>query len=101
MKTAFEILSVSENVTDEAVKCAYLQKVKQYPPEQATEQFQQIRTAFEAIKDARSRVKYQLFHRPEADFDKLLVRAFDTEPTTTVDGDCLIKLLQSSVKNKL
>ena len=95
MKTAFEILGVTENVTDDAVKNAYLQKVKQFPPEQATEQFQEIRVAYEAIKDARSRVKYQLFHQPETDFNKLLERAFATDPTTNVDGDCLIRLLQS------
>lgn len=101
MKTAFEILGVQEDIADEAVKYAYLQKVKQYPPEQATEQFQQIRAAYEAIKDARSRVQYQLFHQPEADFDKLLERAFETVPATAVDGDCLIKLLQSGIEDKL
>ena len=101
MKTAFEILGVSEDVADEMVKRAYLLKVKQYPPELAPEQFQQIRGAFEAIKDARSRVKYQLFNQPEADFDKLLERAFETGPITVVDGGSLTKLFQSGVEDSL
>lgn len=101
MKTAFEILGVLEDVEDEMVKSAYLQKVKQYPPEKAPEQFQQIREAYEAIKDARSRVKYQLFHQPEADFDKLLVRAFETDPISAVNGECIIKMLKSGAEENL
>ena len=101
MKTAFEILGVSKDVEDEMVKSAYLRKVKQYPPEQASVQFQHIREAYEAIKDARSRIKYQLFHQPESDFDKLLERAFETDSITAVDGDCFTKLFQSGAEDRL
>ncbi len=97
MKTAFEILGVPENDEDERIKQAYLRKVKQFPPEKSPERFQQIREAYEAIKDARSRIQYQLFHQPDADFDKLLVRAFETDPISAVEADCQIKLLQSGV----
>ena len=97
MKTAFEILGVSEQADDKAIKRAYLKKVKQYPPEKATAQFEQIRNAYDALKDARSRVKYQLFHCPETDFDKLLEQAFETENSTAIEGDSLVKLFQSTV----
>lgn len=101
MKTAFEILGVSEQTDDAAVKRAYLQKVKQYPPERAAEQFREIRRAYEALKDARSRIDYQLFHQPEADIDQLLERAFDTGPVTAVDGGDWVKLLQVAVAESL
>ncbi len=101
MKTAFEILGVTEQAEDEAIKRAYLRKVRQYPPEQAAEQFRIVRQAYEAIKDAKSRINYQLFHQPEADFDKLLERAFDIGPITAVDGNDLVKLLQAGVEDSL
>ena len=57
MKTPFDLLGIPENATDEAIKKAYLQKVRQYPPERAPEQFQTIRAAFEAIKTQQQRLK--------------------------------------------
>ena len=100
MKTAFEILGVPEQVDDDTIRRAYLQKVKQFPPEQAAEQFQKIRDSYEVLKDLRSRVKYQLFHQPEADFDNLLLRAFETDADTAINGESFIKLLQASVDAK-
>ncbi len=103
MKTAFEILGVPQQVDDATVKRAYLQKIKQYPPEQAHVQFQQIRAAYEAIKDERSRVRYQLFHRFDADFDKLLDRAFATESTNLdcADKAWFMVLLQATAEDAL
>ncbi len=75
MKTPFDILGVSEDSTDKAIKKAYLQKVRQYPPERAPEQFQNIRAAFEDIKTQEQRLKYQLFHHEAPSLDALLERA--------------------------
>jgi len=62
MKTPFEILNVDEEANDDAIKQAYLCKVRQYSPEHAPLQFQQIRTAYETIQTAQQRIKYRLFH---------------------------------------
>lgn len=78
MKTPFDILGVSDDATDEAIKKAYLQKVRQYPPERAPEQFQKIRTAFEAIQTQHQRLKYQLFHHEPPSLGALLERALQT-----------------------
>ncbi|MEZ5671230.1 MAG: J domain-containing protein [Thiotrichaceae bacterium] len=64
MKTPFEILNVDETASDEAIKDAYLRKVKQYPPEHAPEQFQQIRAAYEQIRTETGRVQYYWFQVP-------------------------------------
>jgi len=101
MKTAYEILGIPPDQEDDAIKQAYLIKVKQYPPEQASEQFQKIRSAYEAIKDKKSRINYELFYQPEANFDKLLARAFENGPATAIDGDSLIKLLRSGIEESL
>jgi curved DNA-binding protein CbpA len=75
MKTPFDLLEIAENATDEAIKKAYLQKVRQYPPERAPEQFQAIRAAFEAIKTQEQRLKYQLFHNEPPSLNALLAHA--------------------------
>ncbi len=80
MKTPFDIISVSEDATDETIKKAYLQKVREYPPEQSPEQFQTIRTAFEAIKTQKQRLKYRLFHHEPPSLAALLERALQPEP---------------------
>lgn len=78
MKTPFDILGVPEDATDEAIKKAYLQNVRQYPPERAPEQFQNIRTAFEAIRTQHQRLKYQLFHHEPPSLAALLERTLQT-----------------------
>lgn len=79
MKTPFDIIGVSEDATDETIKTAYLQKVRQYPPERAPEQFQTIRTAFEAIKNQEKRLKYRLFHHEPPSLAALLERVLQPE----------------------
>lgn len=94
MKTAFEILEVSEDATDDAIKQAYLQKVKQYPPEQAPEQFQLIRTAYEAIKTKSLRIKYQLFAIVPPEPADIIEHAFKPSlPTETAFMQALSTLL--------
>ncbi|MDM8560333.1 J domain-containing protein [Candidatus Parabeggiatoa sp. HSG14] len=72
MKTPFDILGIAENATDEEIKKAYLQKIRQNPPERAPEQFKTIRAAFEAISDRSQRLKYQLFHHEPPSLSALL-----------------------------
>ena len=69
MNNPFEILMVSPDATDEAIKRAYLQKVKEYPPDQAPEQFQAVRSAYESVQNHKARLAYSLFHieQPNAD----------------------------------
>ena len=101
MKTAFELLSLPEDVDDTMVKRAYLSKIKLFPPDKAPEQFQQIRGAYDAIKDKRSRMRYQLFHQQEADFNQLLRRAFDNDAPVEINGQSFEKLLRISAENIL
>ena len=62
MQTPYELLEVDETATDEAIKKAYLRKVREFPPERNAEAFQRIRTAFEAIETDKRRREYRLFH---------------------------------------
>jgi curved DNA-binding protein CbpA len=103
MKTPFNIIGVSEDATDETIKKAYLQKVRQYPPEREPEQFQIIRTAFEAIKTQEQRLKYLLFHHEPPSIAALLEHALQSgkpqRPTATLFTKTLAESLKLSRQN--
>jgi len=50
-----EVLGVSSNAGEEEIRAAYLRKVKEYPPDQAPEEFEKVRNAFETLRDPRQR----------------------------------------------
>jgi curved DNA-binding protein CbpA len=75
MKNPFDVLGVPETTDDEAIKKAYLQKVREHPPEREPERFQIIRTAFETIKTRRDRLSYRLFHQETPDIEGLVESA--------------------------
>lgn len=100
MKTPYDILDVTPYATDSEIKQAYLQKVKLYPPEREHEKFQQLHAAFEAIKDKKSRVSYELFNYTEANFDVLLEQGFHTKPPLLIGTEYFEKLLRASVNDK-
>lgn len=79
MQTPYDILDVSETATDIEIKSAYLQKVKQYTPEQAPEQFQIIRKAFEKIQTHRQRLGYQLFESDPPKINELIAQGLQTQ----------------------
>jgi len=100
MKTPYTILEVSEQATDSEIKQAYLQKVKQYPPDRDHGMFQQIHSAFEAIKDLTGREKYALFNYPEADFNALLDQAFSLPEPAIMNAELFDKLLRAGLDDK-
>jgi curved DNA-binding protein CbpA len=52
-----EILGVGPNAGEEELRAAYLQKVKQFPPDRSPEEFEKIRDAFEVLNDPRKRMQ--------------------------------------------
>ena len=100
MKTPYEILDVAADASDAEIKQAYLQKVKDNPPDRNQEQFRSINTAYESIKDSKSRMRYALFHVPSADFDGLLDVALDTTKTVALDPEHFNKLLGAGIDEK-
>ena len=57
----YETLGISEGADDKEVRQAYLGLVKEHPPERSPERFREISTAYEALKDSKSRMEYYLF----------------------------------------
>ncbi len=71
MKTPFEILNIAVDSDDDAIRKAYLGMVRQFPPERFPEEFQRVRTAYESIKTARDRLRYELFDYSMPDMHEL------------------------------
>ena len=58
----YEILGISSESGDDSIRSAYLELVKSYPPERHPEKFRQINTAYNELRDKKSRLKYYLFN---------------------------------------
>jgi curved DNA-binding protein CbpA len=56
-----EVLGISQDATDEDIRAAYLLKVREHPPDRAPAQFEQIRDAYETLRDPRRRLRHRLF----------------------------------------
>lgn len=100
MKNPYQILDAPEQAGDAEIKQAYLQKVKQFPPDHHHEQFQLVQQAYEAVKDLESRTQYALFTVPEADFNGLLKQAFAVGTAPSISAEQFEKLLGASVDAK-
>jgi curved DNA-binding protein CbpA len=55
------VLGVRADATDEQVRSAYLRKVKEFPPDRSPNEFEQVRDAYEMLRDRRQRVRHFLF----------------------------------------
>ncbi len=81
-RSPFEILGVAPEADDEEIRRAYLQLVQKFPPDREPERFRRIREAYDTLKDARSRMKYKLFHLPELeDLKAFAYRLHPRRPT--------------------
>jgi len=94
MKTAYQVLEVPAGADDSQIRQAYLQKVRDNPPDVDQEKFQAIQAAYEAIKDYKCRISYELFHEQSVAFDALLERALSTEQPRQIDHEQFIDLLR-------
>ena len=57
---ADEILGVPADASPEEVRAAYLNKVKEFPPDRAPAEFERIRDAYDALRDPRRRAQAML-----------------------------------------
>lgn len=62
MRDPYLILKVSPDATDEAVQEAYLQAVRDCPPERDAQHFQAVRQAYETLRTEKLRLQYELFN---------------------------------------
>jgi len=62
MTDPYRILGLAPPVDDEVVRRAYLEAIRECPPERDAARFEAIRNAYEAVADSRRRLKHALFN---------------------------------------
>ena len=97
MKTPYQILDVETDASDVEIKQAYFRQVKENPPDRDQDQFQLIHNAYNSIKDIKSRLSYDLFSFPVANFDQVIDYALQTEQAMDFKPEHLNKLLSVSI----
>jgi curved DNA-binding protein CbpA len=55
-----EVLGIAANAGEEEIRAAYLRKVKEHPPDRAPAEFEQIRDAYDTLRDPRRRMRHLL-----------------------------------------
>jgi curved DNA-binding protein CbpA len=69
----YQVLGVNPAASEEAVRAAYLEKVKAHPPDSAPAEFERVRDAYDALRDPRRRARAALLALdPRAPFAALL-----------------------------
>ena len=67
------VLGVHADAGDEEIRSAYLRKVKEFPPDRSPNEFEQVRDAYNMLRDRRRRVRHFLFSiDPGAPLESLL-----------------------------
>jgi curved DNA-binding protein CbpA len=69
----FALLGLGPGAEDEQIRAAYLAKLKQFPPDRSPVEFEQVRDAYELLRDRRRRAQHTLFSiNPEARLETLV-----------------------------
>jgi DnaJ-class molecular chaperone len=69
----YGVLGVGPEADDERIRAAYLARLKQFPPDRAPAEFEQVRDAYELLRDRRQRARYTLFAvNPDVPLESLL-----------------------------
>jgi curved DNA-binding protein CbpA len=61
---AFSRLGLVPDATDEAIREAYLKRVKEHPPDRDPLGFERVHEAFEALRDPRRRARLAVLGEP-------------------------------------
>jgi DnaJ-class molecular chaperone len=61
MTDPYEVLGLSTDSDDEAIRRRYLELVRQFPPERHPEKFAAVRAAYENLKDVATRLRRRVF----------------------------------------
>lgn len=61
MAGPYDVLGVTFEDSDEAIRARYLALVREFPPERNAERFSQIRAAYEKVKTLQQRIEHRLY----------------------------------------
>jgi preprotein translocase subunit Sec63 len=55
-----QVLGIGPEAGDQEIRAAYLRKVKEFPPDRSPNDFEQVRDAYEMLRDPRQRTRTML-----------------------------------------
>lgn len=100
MKIPYTVLKVSESADDEEIKKAYLEAVRNNPPDLKPEQFREIRRAYEMIATRKDRLRYELFDTSIPDIEEIAELIFDQSKGDTITEKRFRSILDKAVGQK-
>jgi len=92
----YALLGISEDATAETIKRSYIGKVKQYPPESHPEEFQNIRRAYDNLRDPDLRKNHDILRKYGESIEDLIAETSECRDTYSGTNQA-IKLLQRAV----
>ena len=63
IENLYKILGTRSNISQERIKEKYIEKLRVFPPETHPEEFQEIRRAYETLKDPKKRKQYDMMRK--------------------------------------
>lgn len=73
----YKVLGLRANASQESIKQRYIELVKSFPPETHAEQFEQIRRAYETLRNPVKRQEYDLLRKYGGNIEALLDKAVE------------------------
>ncbi|BCG58516.1 J domain-containing protein [Paenibacillus sp. URB8-2] len=77
----YKVLGVRVNATPKSIKEGYFAKVKEFPPERYPEEFQNIRMAYDTLRDPARRAEYDFTRKYGDSLDTIISNAADAFAT--------------------
>ena len=93
----YTILGVGPSAGDHEIRRAYIEAIKQAPPDVDPERFAVLNRAYESIKDEKSRHKYALFNKEcpgDSPLDALVRNARLQSPPRPLPLDAMKEFLR-------
>jgi len=59
--TDYEVLGLTPGASEEEIRAAWVKKVKEFPPDRNPAEFEQVRNAYDALRDPRRMAQSRLF----------------------------------------
>ena len=98
----YEILGLSPDADDDAIRKAYLELVRRFSPDADPEAFKRISGAYEQVKDEKSRLRHYLFNREtpgDTPFQAFLQHVSSYEKPKPMNYDKMKEFLRKCTKN--
>ena len=95
MTDPYEVMGISPDADEAAMRRRYLELVRQYPPEKCPEQFAEIRQAYDELRDPVARLQLQLFGvRSKDTVDDIIAELRSRVQATRIPTETLLSLAE-------